>query len=76
MVSDFIPATWGVEGFIRINSNGATLPDVARYYWSLWALVGLYFITALLLRLYLSPRRDKQANLGTAGVSIEDKGVS
>ncbi len=76
MVSDFIPATWGVEGFIRINSNGATLPDVARYYWSLWALVGLYFVTALLLRLYLSPRRDKQAQLGTAGVSIEDKGVS
>lgn len=76
MVSDFIPATWGVEGFIRINSNGATLPDVARYYWSLWALVCLYFVTALLLRLYLSPRRDKQAQLGTAGVSIEDKGVS
>ncbi len=73
MVSDFIPATWGVEGFIRINSNGATLPDVARYYWSLWALVGLYFVTALLLRLYLAPRRDKQAQLG---YSIEDKGVS
>ena len=70
MVSDFIPATWGVEGFIRINSNGATLPDVALYYWSLWALVGLYFVTALLLRLYLAPRRDKQAQLG---YSIEDK---
>lgn len=50
MVSDLVPATWGIEGFIRINSNAATLPDVSRYYLSLWALAAAYFLTALLLQ--------------------------
>lgn len=52
MVSDLIPATWGVEGIIRINSNGATLSDVGHYYWGLWALTAVYFVTALLLRYF------------------------
>lgn len=54
MISDLIPATWGVEGFIRINSNGATIADVSRYYWSIWALTALYFLLALGLRTYLT----------------------
>ncbi len=59
MVSDLVPATWGVEGFIRINGNAATLPEISRYYWSLWALVGLYFVTALILRIYISGTRRR-----------------
>lgn len=60
MVSDLVPATWGVEGFIRINSNGATIADVSSYYWSLWALTGLYFVAALALRAYVahSPKKS------------------
>lgn len=54
MISDLVPATWGVEGFIRINSNAATLPDVSRYYWSMWALTALYFVLAVALRAYVS----------------------
>ncbi|WP_280122317.1 ABC transporter permease [Duncaniella muricolitica] len=61
MVSDLIPATWGVEGFIRINSNAATISDVSRYYWSLWALTALYFLLALALRAYVSRRPDQQS---------------
>lgn len=56
MLSDLIPATWGVEGFIRINSNGADINEVGRYYWGMWALTALYFVTALILRAYLSRR--------------------
>lgn len=59
MVSDLVPATWGVEGFIRINSNAATLPDVSRYYWSMWALTALYFILAVALRAYVSRNPPK-----------------
>lgn len=55
MVSDLVPATWGMEGLIRINSNGATIADVSHYYWGLWALTGVYFVTALVLR-YFSDR--------------------
>ncbi len=52
MVSDLIPSTWGIEGLIRINSNGATISDVSHYYLGLWALTGLYFITALAIRYF------------------------
>lgn len=46
IVGDFIPATWAVEAFIQINSNGATLADVAFNYHWLWGLVAAYSILA------------------------------
>lgn len=60
MVSDLIPATFGMEGLIRINSNGASLADVSQYYWGLWALTGLYFVTALLLRYFVCLKPKSQ----------------
>ena len=60
-ISDLIPATWGIEGFIRINSNGAVLGNISRYYWGMWALTGAYFLTALILRIYLHPRLKAKA---------------
>ncbi len=49
LVSDFIPSTWGVEGFIRMTSDGATIYDVSYYYGMMWALCGLYLVTSVLL---------------------------
>ena len=37
-----IPATWGVEGFIRINSNGATLAESSEPFLWLWGLAAAY----------------------------------
>lgn len=51
LVSDMIPATWGVEGFIRMTSDGASLADVGDYYLMLWVLTGVYFITAVSMAL-------------------------
>ncbi len=51
-LSDIIPATWGVEGFVNINSNGATLSHVSTPYTILWCLTGIYFIIASLLWKY------------------------
>lgn len=48
IVGDFIPSTWGVTGFIHINSNGGTLFDNQAAYWWLWGLCVLYFFGALL----------------------------
>lgn len=45
-LSDLVPATWGVEGFIRMNTNGASLAQVSADYTSLWWLTLLYAITA------------------------------
>lgn len=43
---NLIPATWGVEGFIRINSNAATLAESARPFIAMWILTAVYFICA------------------------------
>jgi ABC-2 type transport system permease protein len=45
-VGNCIPSTWGVEGFIRINSNGATIGENATQFTMLWVLAGVYFIAA------------------------------
>lgn len=41
-VSDLVPATWGVEGFIRMNTNGATIAQVGTDYKALWILAAVY----------------------------------
>jgi len=37
-LSDICPSTWGVEGFVKMNSNGATLGQVSHEYIMLWIL--------------------------------------
>lgn len=45
-----IPATWGVEGFIRMNSNGASLSQVSSDYVHLWILAGVYLVLAYFIQ--------------------------
>ncbi|MCH5214339.1 MAG: ABC transporter permease [Muribaculaceae bacterium] len=45
-VSDLIPATWGMEGFIRMNTNGSTLAQVRDPYIYLWIQAVVYFAIA------------------------------
>ena len=45
-IGNIIPATWGVEGFIRINSNGASLSENAHPFMALWILSAVYFLCA------------------------------
>lgn len=49
LIGDLLPATWGVEGFVRINSNGAVLGLVSRPWLWLWGLTILYSFTAWLV---------------------------
>ncbi|MCH5223170.1 MAG: ABC transporter permease [Muribaculaceae bacterium] len=44
--SDCVPATWGIEGFIKMNTNGATLAQVRSCYINLWILAGAYMVGA------------------------------
>lgn len=39
-----LPSTFGVRGFIRLNTMGADLGDVITEYHALWIQVGIYFI--------------------------------
>ena len=54
LLGDLVPATWGVEGFIRINSNGATLGEVGNCYTSLWILAAVYFLVAWGIQVYVN----------------------
>lgn len=46
VVSCLIPATWGVDGFIQINSNDATLAQSSTEYLMMWGLTIAYFVLA------------------------------
>lgn len=46
------PSTFGINGFVRINNMGATLPEVALEYRALWLQTGIYFLTTCLVYRY------------------------
>lgn len=43
--SYLFPSTFGINGYVRINSMGATLNEVAFEYRALWMQTGIYFLT-------------------------------
>lgn len=45
-VSYLFPSTFGINGYVRINSMGATLDDVSPEYHGLWIQIGIYFLTS------------------------------
>lgn len=44
-ISYIFPSTFGINGYIKINSMGATLNEVGFEYKALWLQTGIYFIT-------------------------------
>lgn len=53
------PSTAGIHGFVRINTCGATLTDVAPSYQLLWIQAGGYFISSCLIYRYQIIRSRK-----------------
>lgn len=47
--SYLFPSTFGINGYVRINSMGATLNEVSFEYQALWLQTGFYFITTCLV---------------------------
>ena len=48
-IGDLIPGTWGVNAYVTMCMNGASLSDQSHSYEMLWVLTGLYFVTAYLV---------------------------
>lgn len=48
-VSYLFPSTFGMNGYVRISSMGASLSDIRTEYMALWIQAGVYFILACLL---------------------------
>ena len=60
VLGDTVPAIWGVEGFIRINSNAASLSEVGTDFAALWILSLVYLITACIVTKATMPFVCKQ----------------
>lgn len=52
VVSWIAPSTFGINGFVRINSMGATLSDVSTEFQALWIQACIYFITTFAVYRY------------------------
>lgn len=58
-VGYLFPSTPGIQGFIRINTAGASLNEVVHEYRTLWIQAGIYFITACIIYRYQIMRSRK-----------------
>lgn len=47
--SYLFPSTFGINGYVRINSMGAALKEVSFEYHALWIQTGVYFITTCIV---------------------------
>ena len=47
--SMLFPSTFGITGYVKINSMGATISQIDLEYIGLWVQVGFYFITTLVV---------------------------
>lgn len=48
-VSYIFPSTFGIQGFVKLNTMGATLREISFDYQMLWLLTGIYFIITYLV---------------------------
>lgn len=68
-VADALPSTWGVQGFILMNSNGSSLTQVAHFYHNLWWLTLGYSLVAYCVQRWIvrpDVRRRYIMDAGTA----------
>ena len=59
VVGYLFPSTPGIQGFIRINTAGASLHEVAHDYLVLWIQAGVYFILSCIIYRYQIIRSRK-----------------
>ncbi len=57
LVGDCVPATWMSNGYVLMQTNGATLYQVSHPYWMLWIQVPVMFILAYLVERFVNRRR-------------------
>ena len=61
-ISILIPSTFGIRGFIRLNTMGATLSDIRLEYRALWIQTFVYFIATCLVYRFQIMSAHRHAN--------------
>ena len=56
-----LPSTWGMHGYVHLQSMGARLATTSREYNMLWLLAAVYFCACVLLYAYKAWRTDTAA---------------
>ncbi|MDE7465758.1 MAG: ABC transporter permease [Muribaculaceae bacterium] len=56
-VSAVCPATWGVEGFVKMNSNGASLSQIKDIYYHSWIVAGGWLVAGWMVQQWVLRRR-------------------
>jgi ABC-2 type transport system permease protein len=59
-LSHLIPFTWAANGYIHINSMGASLWTTRTEYFALWGLTAAYFILAVLMFIIAGIRQERK----------------
>lgn len=49
-LSDICPSTWGVEGFVKMSTNGSTLAQVSHEYLMLWILAAAWWVVGWIVQ--------------------------
>ena len=62
-ISWLLPSTFGVKGYIAVNSMGASLQDISHEYFVLWAQSLIYFFTSCLFYKVQIDRAIKQQDV-------------
>lgn len=59
LIGACVPATWGVQGFVHINSDNASLALQSASYTNLWILTAVYFMAACIVFHFHRPKQLK-----------------
>jgi len=62
MVSYFFPSTFGVQGFIKMNTMGASITQIGFECMGLWVQAGVYFIFAFFVYRWQIHQSEKKIN--------------
>ena len=57
VVGDCVPSTWMANGYVLMQTNGATLYQVQHHYWMLWLQLPVMFILAYVVERFINRLR-------------------
>ena len=72
-IACLFPSTFGVRGFLRISSMGASLADIEPEFKALWIQVGVYFLLACAVYRYQIRLARSHAGLPAEASEVEDE---